>query len=86
MRSATLGREAFAISRTSQHEESNDMGEIANKAKGRIKRAAGALTGNEELEIEGAADEVRGEAEGVVDDVKRAAKGAVRAVKKAVKK
>lgn len=61
------------------------MGEIANKTKGRIKRAAGALTGNTDLEREGAADELTGEAQGAVEDVKHAAKQAVRAVKKAVK-
>ncbi len=61
------------------------MGEIANKAKGRIKRAVGALTGDEQLESEGAADELHGEAQGVVADVKRAAKDVVRTVKKAVK-
>jgi uncharacterized protein YjbJ (UPF0337 family) len=63
----------------------NDMGEIANKTKGRIKRAAGALTGNTDLEREGASDELAGEAQGAVADVKQAAKTVVKAVKKAVK-
>jgi uncharacterized protein YjbJ (UPF0337 family) len=61
------------------------MGEIANKAKGRVKRAVGALTGDDNLAAEGEADELEGEVDGVVDDVKDAAKGVVRSVKKAVR-
>lgn len=69
----------------SNQETRRNMGEIINKAKGRIKRAAGALTGNAPLENEGAADELEGQVDGVVADVKRAAKHVVRSVKKAVK-
>jgi uncharacterized protein YjbJ (UPF0337 family) len=50
------------------------MAEITNKVKGRIKQAAGAITGNRKLQNEGERDEAKGRVEGVVADVKHAAK------------
>ncbi len=55
------------------------MGGKTDVVKGRIKEAAGALTGNEELREEGRTDQVVGKA-------KQAAQKAVGKVKKAVKK
>ena len=60
------------------------MGEFIDKAKGRIKQAAGALTGNEELKAEGENDELKGKLKGGVEDLKNAAKDAKRAIKDAV--
>jgi uncharacterized protein YjbJ (UPF0337 family) len=54
------------------------MGEIIDKAKGKIKRAAGALTGNKTLEREGTVDEVKGKVKGAAENVKQAIKGAVK--------
>jgi len=54
------------------------MGEIADKTKGRIKRAVGALTGDEDLEQEGEIDELKGKLEGAVEEVKRTIKKAVK--------
>lgn len=42
----------------------------ADQAKGRIKQAAGDLTGDEELEREGETDEAAGKVKDKVDDVK----------------
>ncbi len=47
------------------------------KAGGRIKEAAGALTGNERLKSEGQMDQVKGSAHQVWGDVKDAAKDLV---------
>ncbi|HEV8244672.1 MAG TPA: CsbD family protein [Polyangiaceae bacterium] len=54
------------------------MGEIIDKAKGKIKKAAGALTGNKKLEREGKVDEAKGKAKGAFEEVKQATKRAVR--------
>jgi uncharacterized protein YjbJ (UPF0337 family) len=56
----------------------NNMGEISDKSKGRIKQAVGDLTGNAKLKREGERDELRGEIKGAVKDVKRAIKKAVK--------
>jgi uncharacterized protein YjbJ (UPF0337 family) len=61
------------------------MGEIIDKAKGKIKQAVGAVTGNKELEREGQRDELKGKVEGAVTDVKEAVKDAGHAIKGAVK-
>jgi uncharacterized protein YjbJ (UPF0337 family) len=61
------------------------VGEYSDKAKGRIKQAAGALTGNKKLEHEGEVDELEGKAKGAVKDVKRAVENVNRAVKKGTK-
>jgi uncharacterized protein YjbJ (UPF0337 family) len=54
------------------------MGGKTDVAKGRIKEAAGVLTGNDQLRAEGKADQAAGEvkqvAEKVVDKVKQAVK------------
>lgn len=54
------------------------MGELIDKAKGKIKQAAGAATDNNKLKAEGKVDELKGKAKGVVEDVKHAVKDAVR--------
>ena len=54
------------------------MGELIDKAKGKIKKTAGALTGDKKLEREGKADEAKGKAKGAFEDVKRAVKKGVR--------
>jgi uncharacterized protein YjbJ (UPF0337 family) len=65
------------------------------EAKGRAKEAAGALTGNEDLKAEGAADQAAAKAQqaadklaesakGVVSDVAGAAEGAIDSVRDAL--
>lgn len=54
------------------------MGEISDKAKGRIKQAVGGLTGNEGLKREGKRDELKGKVEGAVKDLKQAVKDTVK--------
>ena len=54
--------------------------------KGRIKEAAGVLTGNDKLRAEGKADQAVGEVKQVAENVVEAAEKAVAKVKKAVKK
>ena len=61
------------------------MGEIADKTKGRIKQAAGDLSGNAGLRREGVADEMKGNIKGVAQGAKNAVKEVGRAVKNAVK-
>lgn len=48
------------------------MGAIIDKTKGRIKQAAGDLTGNSKLKREGADDELKGKVKTVVKDLKHA--------------
>jgi uncharacterized protein YjbJ (UPF0337 family) len=45
-----------------------------DKTKGKIKQAAGDLTGNEKLKREGRRDETKGKIKGVVKDAKEEAK------------
>jgi uncharacterized protein YjbJ (UPF0337 family) len=59
------------------------MGEVVDKTKGKIKQAAGVLSGDKKLEREGKVDRARGQIEGAVDDVKHAVE---EAVKEAAKK
>ena len=54
------------------------MGELINKAKGKIKQAVGGLTGNKELKHEGERDELKGKVEGAADEAKHAVKEAVK--------
>jgi uncharacterized protein YjbJ (UPF0337 family) len=61
------------------------MGELIDKAKGKVKQAVGDLTGNKELTREGERDEARGNVEGAVEDVKNAVKDAGQAIKDSVK-
>ncbi len=44
------------------------MGELTDKATGRAKQAAGAVTGDDETRREGERDERKGEAKGAVND------------------
>jgi uncharacterized protein YjbJ (UPF0337 family) len=50
------------------------MGEIIDKAKGKIKQAAGGLAGDKKLEQEGEVDSAKGKVKGAVEDVKHAVK------------
>jgi uncharacterized protein YjbJ (UPF0337 family) len=52
------------------------MGEIIDKAKGKIKQVAGALAGKDKLKSEGEVDELKGKAKGAVEDIKHAVKRA----------
>ena len=54
------------------------MGEIIDKVKGKLKRAAGAVTGSRKLEREGRVDEAKGKVKGAAEDVKQVVKRAVR--------
>ncbi len=53
------------------------MGELIDKAKGKIKQAAGKATGNDSLAGEGVVDEAKGKAKGAFEEVKQAAKDIV---------
>lgn len=48
----------------------------ADKVSGATKEAAGKMTGNKKLEVEGKIDKAKGEARDVIGDVKDAAKRA----------
>ena len=50
------------------------MGEHLDKAKGKIKQAAGDATGDDKLKGEGVIDELKGHVNGAVNEVKDAAK------------
>ena len=54
------------------------MGELIDKAKGKIKQAAGAVSGDKKLEREGELDEAKGNIKGAVEAAKRAVKEAVK--------
>jgi uncharacterized protein YjbJ (UPF0337 family) len=54
------------------------MGEIIDKAKGKVKHVAGALAGDKDLEDEGKVDEAKGKVKGAVEDVKNAVRNAVK--------
>jgi uncharacterized protein YjbJ (UPF0337 family) len=54
------------------------MGELIDKAKGKIKHTAGALSGDKKLEREGKVDEAKGRAKGALEEVKHAIKDAAR--------
>lgn len=62
------------------------MGKEVDKAKGKIKQAAGDLTGNKDLKKQGKADERAGKAKGFVADVKDKADNVVDTVKDKVTK
>jgi uncharacterized protein YjbJ (UPF0337 family) len=62
------------------------MGGKTDIVKGRIKEAAGAITGNEELREEGRADQAVGKVKEVAADAVDSVKDAAAAVKKTVKK
>jgi uncharacterized protein YjbJ (UPF0337 family) len=54
------------------------MGELIDKAKGKIKQAAGAVSGDKKLEREGKLDEAKGNVKGAVEEAKHAVKEAVK--------
>ena len=54
------------------------MGEIIDKVKGKVKQAAGALSGDKKLEREGKVDEAKGKVKGAAEEVKQAVKNAAR--------
>jgi uncharacterized protein YjbJ (UPF0337 family) len=54
------------------------MGEIIDKVKGKIKQAAGSVSGDKKLEREGKVDQAKGKVKGVVEDVKHAVKDAAK--------
>ena len=54
-------------------------GKHIDKAKGRVKEAAGTLTGNRRLKNKGRADQVKGSAKNAVDKVAGALTGGKRA-------
>ena len=53
------------------------MGELIDKAKGKIKQAAGKASGNDQLAAEGVIDEAKGKVKGAFEEVKQAAKNVV---------
>lgn len=57
------------------------MSGTADKAKGRVKQAAGDLTDDDELKREGETDETAGKAKDAIDSAKEKANDAVDAVK-----
>lgn len=58
----------------------------SDQAKGKLKEAAGALTGDDKLKNEGKADQMAGDAKDVVQNVADKAEEAIDGVKKAVRK
>ena len=57
-----------------------------DQVKGKLKEAAGVLTDNQELEDEGKADQIAGDAKNVVDNVANKAGDVIDDIKKAVSK
>lgn len=53
------------------------MGENLDKAKGRVKQAAGDLTDNERLKTEGTVDELAGKVKGVAESLRDKAEDAI---------
>jgi uncharacterized protein YjbJ (UPF0337 family) len=58
----------------------------SDQAKGKLKEAAGVLTDNQELEDEGKADQIAGDAKSIVDNVADKAGDVIDDIKKAVNK
>jgi uncharacterized protein YjbJ (UPF0337 family) len=52
-----------------------------DEAKGRVKEAAGSLTGDEELKAEGQGDQAKATLKNVVDDVAKTVEDATQAIK-----
>jgi uncharacterized protein YjbJ (UPF0337 family) len=59
----------------------SDIDSKMDQAKGKVKQAAGDLTGNDDLKREGKIDEGSGNAKGKLEDAKDKAEDAVDAVK-----
>jgi uncharacterized protein YjbJ (UPF0337 family) len=60
------------------------LGENLDKAKGRVKQAAGDLTDDDRLKNEGKADEMAGKVKGAVDSLRDKAEDAIDKVKEKV--
>lgn len=60
------------------------LGENLDKAKGRVKQAAGDLTDDDRLKNEGKADEMAGKVKGAVDTLRDKAEDAIDKVKEKV--
>jgi uncharacterized protein YjbJ (UPF0337 family) len=54
------------------------MGEIIDKVKGKIKKTAGAVIGDQRLVQDGQIDEAKGSVKGAVEDVKHGIKDATK--------
>jgi uncharacterized protein YjbJ (UPF0337 family) len=65
-------------SKSISYQAREPMGEIIDTAKGKIKQAAGGLTGDKKLEREGKVDEAKGKVKGAAEAVKQAVKDVVR--------
>ena len=62
------------------------MGENLDKAKGRVKQAAGDLTDDEELKAEGEGDELAGKVKGGIDALRDKAEDAIDSVRDRLRK
>jgi uncharacterized protein YjbJ (UPF0337 family) len=60
------------------HERSSTVGELIDKAKGKVKEVTGAATGDRRLEGEGKIDRAKGAVKGAAEEVKQAVKDATR--------
>jgi uncharacterized protein YjbJ (UPF0337 family) len=67
------GEQAMPAQKESQMNEDRVKGSL-NEAKGKVKEAAGKMTGDEKLKREGQADQVAGKVQNVVGGVKDAVK------------
>ena len=54
------------------------MGELIDKVKGKLKQAAGKVSGDKKLERGGKIDETKGKVKGVAEEMKQSAKNAMR--------
>ena len=72
-----IALESFSNAATYRSENKN-MGELIDKAKGNIKKAAGAIAGDKKLENEGKVDQAKGNVKGAFEDAKQAVKQAVK--------
>jgi uncharacterized protein YjbJ (UPF0337 family) len=54
------------------------MGELIDKVKGKIKQAAGSVSGDKTLEAQGKMDEAKGKMKGAAEEIKHSVKEAVK--------
>src|SRR5689334_22098401 len=59
-------------------ERSVSMGELSDKAKGKVKETLGTATGDRKLEAEGKVDTAKGKVKGAFEEVKQTVKDATR--------
>jgi len=64
----------YASLETSTRKVSSLMGEMTDKAKGKVKQTVGRATDDEQLEGEGIVDSVKGHVKGAVNEIKSAVK------------